>query len=103
MLTDLFLSYNKCNGSSKTSAERFGGIPITYCKTNVTRTIAEDEWLTILDPFGKETPALIYHRVSTGKNNMYLRTTKQFGNHAERNTRDEIAKMINVDYVRVQA
>src|SRR5436305_9891505 len=102
MLNNLLFSYNQCNGGSKASAERSGGMSIAYCQSNVTRTIAVDEWLTILGPVGKETPALIYHRVSTRKNDMYLRTAKQFRNHAERNTGDEIAKMIDVDNVRIQ-
>src|SRR5438045_8397548 len=101
MLNNLSFPHDKSNRCSEASAERSGSMSIAYSNTNIARTITVDEWLAVIGAFGKETPASIYHRVSSWKNDVYLWTTEQFGNHTECDTCDKVAKTIDVENVRI--
>ena len=71
-LNILSLLFDKSNGCTEVSTERPGCAAIAHSNTHITRTITVDEGLTIVRSLGKETPALIYHRVSSWKNDVYL-------------------------------
>ena len=101
MLNELSGGCVESNGGSIPHAKRSGRVPIAHGNRHIVGAIAVEKGLPILGTIGEEAPAFADAHSMIGEDDPGLFRTEQLWHHVERDTGNQVAKVIDMQDMRL--